>query len=232
MKSHLLSSQNATKSCRICLDDGNRADLIRPCLCRGGSAYVHRQCLDNWRSMNKLDRAFKSCDVCRFEYIIEPVKDNPSADRRRLLIYRLLVTRDVTLLILLVQAIIIGMTFLLQVADKKNNTIKKLYPTSMNSFGIYYLSSVILFFALLCVFSLLVLCCGSEGNNDQRRDCACYTCYGSGCNDCDGDGAGVILIVIVILFAILGIFVAIILGGIAVGKIMQQHKEIMVKTRN
>jgi hypothetical protein len=225
MNTHLLSSQNAIQSCRICLDDDNPTDLIRPCLCRGGSAYVHRKCLDNWRSMNKLGRAFKSCDVCRFEYIIEPIIDNPSADRRRLLMYRLLVTRDITLLILLVQAIIIGMTFLLQVADKKNNTIKKLYPTSMSSFGVYYLSSVILFFALLGLFSLIVLCCGSETNNDQRCDCACYSCccLGSDCNGCDDDSAGVIIIVIVILFAILGVFVAIILSGITIGNIMQRH---------
>ena len=79
------------------------------------------------------------------------------ADRKRLLIFRLLVTRDITLIILLIQAIIIGMTFLLQAADKKNHAIKNLYPTSMSSFGIYYLSSLILFFALLGLFGLIAV---------------------------------------------------------------------------
>ncbi|CAN1780150.1 E3 ubiquitin-protein ligase MARCHF3 [Linum perenne] len=35
--------------CRICLDhEGD--DLIAPCHCKGTQKYVHRSCLDNWRS--------------------------------------------------------------------------------------------------------------------------------------------------------------------------------------
>ncbi|XP_015571247.1 uncharacterized protein LOC8259964 isoform X2 [Ricinus communis] len=35
--------------CRICLDNGGE-DLIAPCHCKGTQKYVHRSCLDNWRS--------------------------------------------------------------------------------------------------------------------------------------------------------------------------------------
>jgi len=35
--------------CRICLDLGGE-DLIAPCHCKGTQKYVHRSCLDNWRS--------------------------------------------------------------------------------------------------------------------------------------------------------------------------------------
>ncbi|KAJ6767493.1 RING/FYVE/PHD ZINC FINGER SUPERFAMILY PROTEIN [Salix koriyanagi] len=35
--------------CRICLDIGGE-DLIAPCDCKGTQKYVHRSCLDNWRS--------------------------------------------------------------------------------------------------------------------------------------------------------------------------------------
>ncbi|GMP35197.1 hypothetical protein CsSME_00007744 [Camellia sinensis var. sinensis] len=35
--------------CRICLDIGGE-DLIAPCHCKGTQKYVHRSCLDNWRS--------------------------------------------------------------------------------------------------------------------------------------------------------------------------------------
>ncbi|XP_008798098.1 E3 ubiquitin-protein ligase MARCHF1-like isoform X4 [Phoenix dactylifera] len=35
--------------CRICLDTGDD-DLIAPCQCKGTQKYVHRSCLDNWRS--------------------------------------------------------------------------------------------------------------------------------------------------------------------------------------
>ena len=90
MNSHVLLSHNASNSCRICFENDNPMDLISPCLCKGGSAYVHRKCLDNWRSLNENGRAFKFCDVCQFEYVVEPVVDDPSADRKRLLMFRLL----------------------------------------------------------------------------------------------------------------------------------------------
>jgi len=35
--------------CRICLDNEGD-DLIAPCRCKGTQKYVHRSCLDNWRS--------------------------------------------------------------------------------------------------------------------------------------------------------------------------------------
>ena len=90
MERDLLLSQNDSKSCRICFENDNPTDFISPCLCMGGSAYVHKKCLDNWRSLNENGRAFKFCDVCQFEYVIEPMVDDPSADRRRLLMFRLL----------------------------------------------------------------------------------------------------------------------------------------------
>jgi hypothetical protein len=237
MNRGLILTENFSKSCRICLDNDNPNDLIRPCLCSGGSAYVHRKCLDNWRSLNENGRAFKFCDVCKFEYVIEPVIDDPSADNKRLLMFRFLVTRDITLIILLIQLIIIGMTFLLQAADKKNHDIKNLYPSSANAFGIYYLSSLILFFAVLGLFGLIGACCGLITNNDNDGcNCTSYQCFflGTTCNGCDGnncnggggDGGGVVILflVIIFIFAIIGVFVGIILGGIIITQIMTRHK--------
>jgi hypothetical protein len=39
--------------CRICLDNEGD-DLIAPCRCKGTQKYVHRSCLDNWRSTKVL----------------------------------------------------------------------------------------------------------------------------------------------------------------------------------
>jgi hypothetical protein len=231
MDGYPILPENTSKLCRICLDNDNPEDLIRPCLCSGGSAYVHRKCLDNWRSLNKSGRAFKFCDVCQFEYIIEPVVDDPSADKKRLLIFRLLVTRDITLIILFVQSIIIGMTFLLQFADKNNNDIKNFYPPSMSSFGVYYLSSLILFLALLGLLGLIGACCGLIADNDNDGcNCTCYSCIflNTDCNHCNGNnncggGGATIVLVIVVIFAIIGVFVGIILSGIIIRKIIKHH---------
>ena len=234
MEQGLLTSPISTKVCRICFDDDHQGDLISPCLCTGGSAHVHRNCLDNWRSVNKDERAFKFCDVCRFEYVIEPVIEDPSADRRRLLKFRLLVARDISLIILLLQAIIIGMAFLLQLADRANHKIQDFYSASTNSFGIYYLTSVILFLALLGFLGLLGYCCGLSRNEGlDRCSCTGYHCYcfslpSHGCTgNCDGggggDGAVVVVAVVVLIFAAIGIFVGIILSCIIVQKLMRRH---------
>ncbi|CAF1628701.1 unnamed protein product [Rotaria sp. Silwood1] len=230
--SSLILTDNISRTCRICFDTNNPKDFISPCLCDGGSAYIHRKCLDEWRAVNKMGRAFKYCEVCQFEYVIEPIIDDPVADKRRLLIFRLLVTRDVTLILLLFQAIIIGLTFLLQWADKKNHVIKDIYPTSMSSFGIYYLSSLIIFFAILGLFGLIGLCCGWVARNDPCY-CGCYQCYffGAGCHNCNGNsncndsgsGGGSIILIIIIILAVIGLAIGIILGGILLSKIIKRH---------
>ena len=83
------------------------------------------------------------------------------------------------------------MTFLLQAPDKTKNDIKHLYSASMSSFGVYYISSLILFFALLGLFGLIASCCGLASNDhgDDRSNYACYSCFclSSNCNGCDGN---------------------------------------------
>ena len=236
MNQGLLASPTLTKICRICFDHDNEKELISPCLCTGGSAYVHRNCLDKWRSVNKNGRAFKFCAVCRFEYVIEPVIDDPSADKQRLLKFRLLMARDLTLIILLVQAIIVGMAVLLQRADKANHRTQDLSLASTKSFGIYYLISIILFLALLGLLGLLSLCCGLTENEDyDRRTCGGYYCYSSQCQDCtrnrNSDGGGgrggreilMVAAVIILIFAVIGVFVGIMLSWIIVEKRMKRH---------
>ncbi|CAF1576756.1 unnamed protein product [Didymodactylos carnosus] len=224
--------QIAVKLCRICYETDNENDLISPCLCSGSSAYVHRKCLDNWRSLNTNGKSFSFCNVCQFKYVIEPVIDDPTADRKRLLLYRFLVTRDITVIMLLVQLIIVGIAFLLQLIDKKEKHIKDLYPDSMKSFGVYYLSSFILCLALLGLFGLIGSCCGwlrneSSSDNTTCPNCACYGCYfvPVNCPDCDSGGGhgGPFLLVVVLIFAIIGVFVGVILTGIILRKIIKRH---------
>ena len=58
--------------CRICLEEEETdANFIVPCRCRGSSKYIHRTCLDTWRSQNPNGENFKRCNQCRMEYVIE-----------------------------------------------------------------------------------------------------------------------------------------------------------------
>ena len=56
--------------CRICLDheDTPSNPLLRPCRCRGSMAYVHRNCLNEWRRQSIHPNSIYQCDTCKFEY--------------------------------------------------------------------------------------------------------------------------------------------------------------------
>lgn len=61
----------SSRTCRICFEGetGEPSDpLISPCLCTGSSMYVHRSCLDRWRTTKHRSDAFYQCEVCKFQY--------------------------------------------------------------------------------------------------------------------------------------------------------------------
>lgn len=53
--------------CRICLkEETNDKNLIVPCHCMGDQRYVHRDCLDKWRSEDRSN--LTRCQQCNFDY--------------------------------------------------------------------------------------------------------------------------------------------------------------------
>ena len=56
--------------CRICLetDSDPEDELISPCMCKGTQQFVHRSCLDHWRSV-KEGFAFSHCTTCKTNFI-------------------------------------------------------------------------------------------------------------------------------------------------------------------
>ncbi|MBA0839365.1 hypothetical protein Goarm_005101 [Gossypium armourianum] len=95
--SHLVNADHP--QCRICLDNEGD-DLIAPCYCRGTQKYVHRSCLDNWRS-TKEGFAFAHCTECRALFIL---RANVPPDRWWLrLKFQFLVARDHAFIFVIVQ---------------------------------------------------------------------------------------------------------------------------------
>ena len=70
--SNITSNLDSTllKTCRICLEDSseNEQELISPCLCKGGSKYVHRTCINTWRASSTNPDAFYKCMECQYQY--------------------------------------------------------------------------------------------------------------------------------------------------------------------
>ena len=66
-----ISNDEDAPQCRICFDGGcfgEQGPLFRPCRCSGSMAWVHRECLDQWRRSSANPRSFFRCDNCLFEY--------------------------------------------------------------------------------------------------------------------------------------------------------------------
>eukprot|EP00820_Chromera_velia_P028378 Cvel_11634.t1-p1 / transcript=Cvel_11634.t1 / gene=Cvel_11634 / organism=Chromera_velia_CCMP2878 / gene_product=E3 ubiquitin-protein ligase MARCH7, putative / transcript_product=E3 ubiquitin-protein ligase MARCH7, putative / location=Cvel_scaffold737:888-1744(-) / protein_length=58 / sequence_SO=supercontig / SO=protein_coding / is_pseudo=false len=58
-----MSERDGPPICRVCQDgDG---ELIVPCDCKGSVKYVHRQCLDKWRSSGVNPMSLTRCEICK-----------------------------------------------------------------------------------------------------------------------------------------------------------------------
>ena len=58
----------------MCLD--GEGVFIAPCDCRGSQEWVHRECLDRWRSAHGAESDnFRRCEICtaEFEFEVQPV---------------------------------------------------------------------------------------------------------------------------------------------------------------
>ncbi|KAJ4844799.1 hypothetical protein Tsubulata_038677 [Turnera subulata] len=87
---------------------GNIGDelMISPSLCKGTQQFVHRSCLDHWRSV-KARFAFSHCTTCKAPSHLQVAL--PGDKSWRTVKFRLSVTRDVVFAFLVVQTVIAAM---------------------------------------------------------------------------------------------------------------------------
>ncbi|KAK8543220.1 hypothetical protein V6N13_136251 [Hibiscus sabdariffa] len=221
--------------CRICLEcDGEEDDeLISPCLCKGTQQFVHRACLDHWRSV-KEGFAFSHCTTCmaRFHLRVELFEDNSW----RKIKFRLFVARDVFLVFLAVQTVIAAMGGFAYVMDK-DGAFRKSFSDgwdrilSNHPIPFYYCIGVLAFFVLLGFFGL-ILHCSSLNSNDPRMAGCQNCCYGWGILDCfpaSMEACFALVVVFVVIFAILGIAYGFLAATMAIQRIWQKHYHILTK---
>lgn len=216
----LENNNKQLKQCRICWDNDKPDDLISPCLCNGGSAYVHRKCLNDWRSENLHGRSFKFCDVCRFEYVIETVLTDSKTELIRLLKYHCFVILDSIIIIVLVQSIILALAFLLRIIDRKNENIKNSFPNSIHEFTVYYISAFALLLTIssLVVFFVLLLTKRNDTDIDSNNNTNSFRI-----NGINKKRLLIGMITNVLICAVIGLFFGIIISIIALRKIMKHH---------
>lgn len=225
--------------CRICLecdvdaDDDTDAELISPCMCKGTQQFVHRMCLDHWRSV-KEGFAFSHCTTCKAQFHLQVVKLEDNSWRK--IKFRLFVARDVFLVFLAVQtviAVIAGLAYLLDKDGSFRNSFDDSWDRLLSKHPIpfYYCIGVLGFLVLLGFFGL-ILHCSSFNSSDPRMAGCQNCCYGWGILDCfpaSMEACFALVLVFVVIFAILGIAYAFLAATMAIQRIWQRHYHILTK---
>uniref|UniRef100_A0A7N0TBE6 RING-CH-type domain-containing protein n=1 Tax=Kalanchoe fedtschenkoi TaxID=63787 RepID=A0A7N0TBE6_KALFE len=220
--------------CRICLEsDAEIGDeLISPCMCKGTQQFVHRSCLDHWRSV-KEGFAFSHCTTCKAEYHLRVALFEDSTWRK--IKFRLFVARDVFLVFLAVQTVIAAVAGFAYYMDK-DGAFRDSFSDdwdrvlSRHPIPFYYCVGVLAFFVMLGFFGLILHC--SSLNNDPRMAGCQNCCYGWGILDCfpaSMEACFALAVVIIVIFAILGIAYGFLAATMAVQRIWQRHYHILTK---
>lgn len=139
--------------CRICLDTGGE-DLIAPCHCKGTQKYVHRSCLDNWRS-TKEGFAFSHCTECRAVFIL---RANVPPDRWWLrLKFQFLVARDHAFIFVTVQMIVAFLGVL--VYKFYGEELREMFGYEEHPYGFYTMAVLaVVLVGLLYGFFIAIIC--------------------------------------------------------------------------
>eukprot|EP01038_Epipyxis_sp_PR26KG_P008680 gene8680-11731_t len=254
------SSEYVTSyTCRICLDDGVRKDLIAPCKCSGSQKWVHRACLDKWRSM-KEDKAFSACTECLGPYkLVCPQEDQETTSHKywRKMRFICYVTRDFLLALMTTQVVIASFAYIAYLCDGKDHSLETKLHMNHYQLIFYYLFGLLLALAFVGIMYLCLMYCNCA---DDVSPVGCYCCdgplYGSyginhpvciccpqteccaattspECACCAGVQMGeealIFLFAGLVILAVVGIFVCIIWGVIFIQHVVQKHVHILQK---
>ncbi|KAK9101901.1 hypothetical protein Sjap_019155 [Stephania japonica] len=227
--------------CRICLEcDGEPGrvsilyeELIAPCMCKGTQQFVHRTCLDHWRSV-KEGFAFSHCTTCKAQFHLRAEMLEDYSWRK--IKFRIFVARDVLLVFFAVQTLIAAIGGIVYLMDKNGNFRNSFSDgwdriLSKHPIPFYYCVGVLAFFVMLGFFGL-ILHCSSFNNNDPCLAGCRNCCYGWGVLDCfpaSMEACFVLVIIFVIIFAILGIAYGFLAATMAIQRIWQRHYHILTK---
>lgn len=170
-------ARRESKECRLCFESIGE-DFIAPCRCSGTSRWVHRQCLNQWRSSGTNRRAFDRCCECGYAYslILERQETDVYTIRRRQTVVVMEMLRDCLLTFALIQMWLILLALVIHSCDPRESIAKemelswdKFPPPGLSWFermrynkASYYLAAVILTVLLIGFFSFVDMCTGGS----------------------------------------------------------------------
>ncbi|CAK9216813.1 unnamed protein product [Sphagnum troendelagicum] len=214
-----LEEGSGAACCRICLESESLTpgdELIAPCMCKGTHQFVHRDCLDHWRSV-KEGFAFSHCTTCKAQFHLR--LELPEDYSWRQLKFKFFVTRDIFLVFLVLQTV------------RKSHSYLSWFALPWQVPSIPTINfSVFAFFVVMGVAGIFIHC-WSIGRHGQCAD-GCggsFPCYGWDCFPASMEAFGVFVIMFVIIFAILGFFYCMLAATMAIQRIWQNHYHVLTK---
>lgn len=273
-----LGTTESEYTCRICLEDGQRSDFIAPCACAGSARWVHRDCLNKWRSMRE-DKAFSRCTECLKPYEMVCRSDNnDEMTHSRRCRFVSLIARDFSIVLAISQLCIVIFGSIVYGFDHYSHPLISALHMSSRPALFYYLAG--LFFTLSFLgmaFTVVQIgCCGERNgscshchhngcnnyvcidvyypcvySNPHAAVCECGVCpaclhgeccaccadtgtAGAGCGECAagasvGEECVMCMIVVVVIFAVVGVFVCVVVGAAYAQSIVRTHYHVLQK---
>jgi len=246
--------------CRNCHDDQGD-DFIAPCNCSGSIQWVHRKCLDEWRSVSPNPQSFYRCDVCHYAYEFREVEEqNGGSCSSSNLKIHLLIIRDILFGIFIWQSIVWGIAGIMY-ATEFHAFASDMFDWHWPDLAIDYIGGLVGFFCLVGIMFFLIMlfascpcCCCHSTSPDLSYDtyhynswflwwewsiitriiidCTLISCHSM--QHCRSNDARVCLI-ITLIFAAIGFIVCFFMCFYFVYKIYSQRFQInsnRVKTRD
>ncbi|PIA65458.1 hypothetical protein AQUCO_00100745v1 [Aquilegia coerulea] len=224
-------AESSAACCRICLEYNGESDLISPCMCKGTQQFVHRSCLDHWRSV-KEGFAFSHCTTCRAQFHLQVDKFQDYSWRK--IKFRFFVARDVFLVFLAVQTVISllgGFAYLMDRNGNFRNSFSDGWDRVLSKHPIpfYYCIGVVVFFAMVGLIGLIIHCTSSNCDPCPNHSPDCY-CYMGDCVPASSTEACLaVAIIFVIIFAMVGLAYGFFAATMAIQSIWQKHYHILTK---
>ena len=151
------SSEGEEVTCRICLENDEIQNLIFPCRCSGNSRYVHRQCLNEWRTINRNNRNYTNCDIC--DYAFQISNNNPSHN----CFYRILnyISSDPFLYLMIISLTAYVFSWITYIIDTDYSIINAFFGDTTNmdvsTIKNYYFIFILTF--IMCLEIVVILFC-------------------------------------------------------------------------
>eukprot|EP00697_Spironema_sp_BW2_P000590 gnl/Spiro4/10805_TR5753_c0_g1_i1.p1 gnl/Spiro4/10805_TR5753_c0_g1~~gnl/Spiro4/10805_TR5753_c0_g1_i1.p1 ORF type:complete len:311 (-),score=32.51 gnl/Spiro4/10805_TR5753_c0_g1_i1:122-1054(-) len=168
------------RECRFCHETDGA--MIAPCMCSGSIRWVHRECLDEWRSVSQNPLSFSTCDTCHFTYVYDKQYDE-SCDVAPYATCCMRVSLDLGIALGALLGVVAILSLLVAAGDS-NRDIPHYFNDSqhwgVSNWVIYFFWGWIIFFfilGLLGIFLLMIACCCSNGTTYSGYDAHTYPYY-------------------------------------------------------